>query len=194
MVDAKSNLAPRSADSPWYKLHSVELPNPEPPLYPFGDNVQAVTREYLPLPNNRSAAGDDPKVRRALLDLVAGGKKIDGQFYPYSPSIAGAKNERALLDDAMAVVAKAMAPRQWGPADLEAVTKRAIETLKHDGWLVEGDMKDLMSEPGRFRRGRGLKVVWALTPWPDTDAEGAITAASDGAEPDGGQLVNSLVN
>ena len=37
LVDAKSNLAPRSADSPWYRLHSVELPNPEPPVYPYGD-------------------------------------------------------------------------------------------------------------------------------------------------------------
>src|SRR5208282_808319 len=39
LVDAKSNFAPRSADSPWYRLHSVELPNAEAPVYPFGDNV-----------------------------------------------------------------------------------------------------------------------------------------------------------
>jgi hypothetical protein len=100
LVDAKSNLAPRSADSPLYELHSVELPNPEPPIYPHGDNVQAITRVTLPLMNNAAATADDQKVRRALLDLVGGGKIIDGQSYPYSPSIAGAKNERALLDDA----------------------------------------------------------------------------------------------
>ncbi len=34
LVDAKSNLAPRATDSPLYRLRSVELPNPEPPLYP----------------------------------------------------------------------------------------------------------------------------------------------------------------
>jgi hypothetical protein len=179
LVDAKSNLAPRLADSAWYKLHSIELPNPEPPLYPHGDNVQAITRANLPLSNNVSAAGDDLKVRRALLNLVAGGKIIDGRPYPYSPSIAGAKNERAILDDAMAAVVNAMAPQQWSPADLEAVTKRTIEKMETEGWLVVGDMKELMSDPGRFRKGRGLKVDWARTPWPTTSSAGG-TAASDG--------------
>ena len=42
----------------------------------------------------------------AILDLVDRGKMIDGQSYPYSPSLAGAQNERALLDDAMAAVAE----------------------------------------------------------------------------------------
>jgi hypothetical protein len=176
LVDAKSNLAPRSADSPWYQLHSVELPNPEPPLYPHGDNVQAITRVNLPLLNNVSTAGDDLKVRRALLDLVARGKIIDGHSYPYSSSIAGAKNERAILDEATAAVANATAPRQWAPADLEAVTKRTIEKMKDEAWLVVGDMKELMSEPGRFRKGRGLKVDWASTPWPTASTPGCIAA------------------
>jgi hypothetical protein len=39
LVDAKSNLVPRAAGAPLYRLQSVELPNPEPPLYPNGDNV-----------------------------------------------------------------------------------------------------------------------------------------------------------
>ena len=72
---------------------------------------------------------------------------IDGQSYPYSPSLAGAKNERALLDDAMAAVADATAPRQWAPADLEAVTERAIAKMKDEGWLVEDNMKELMPKP-----------------------------------------------
>jgi hypothetical protein len=184
VVDAKSNLAPRSADSPWYRLHSVELPNPEPPLYPFGDNVQAVTREYLPLQNNAPAADDDLKVKRALLALIARGKMIDGQSYPYSPSLAGAQNARELLDDAMAVVAKATASRELGPADLEAVTKRAIETMKNDGWLIEGDMTDLSSKPGRFRRGRGLTVDKAHAPQADIANQGAAPL-SDQATPHG---------
>jgi hypothetical protein len=193
LVDAKSNLAPRSADSPWYRLHSVELPNPEPPLYPHGDNVQAITREYLPLLNNASTAGDDLKVRRALLDLVARGKVIDGQSYPYSPSIAGAKNERALLDDAIAAVRNATASQQWGAGDLEAVTKRTIDKMKTEGSLIVGDMTGLMSNPGRFRKGRGLKVEWSRTPWSNANTA-ADTAASDVANEGGGQLVNSLVN
>ena len=162
VVDAKSNLAPRSADSPWYRLHSVELPNPEPPRYPFGDNVQAVNREYLPFQSNASAIDDDLKARRALLDLIARGKMIDGQSYPYSPSIAGADNKRALLDDAMAVVNKATAHRQWAPADLEAFTKRTIKKMKQQGLLVVEQMPDT----GRFR------VERSRTPQQDMGGEG----------------------
>ena len=57
LVDAKSNLAPRSADTPWYQLHSVDLLNPDPPVYPHGDNVQAIARVHLPLLNKRRPNG-----------------------------------------------------------------------------------------------------------------------------------------
>jgi len=87
LVDAKSNLAPRSADSPWYKLHSIELPNPAPPVYPFGDSVQAITRENLFAPNQTAPTADDRKIQQAILDTVNRGKIIDGQPYPYSPSL-----------------------------------------------------------------------------------------------------------
>jgi hypothetical protein len=51
--------------------------------------------------------------------------------------------------------------------------------MKTEGWLIVGDMKELMSEPGRFRKGRDLKVDWARTPWPNTNAAGG-TAAREG--------------
>jgi RecA-family ATPase len=73
LVDAKSNLAPRSADSPWYRLHSVELPNPEPPIYPHGDSVQAIARVHLPLLSSAAATTDDQKIPDAILDIVARG-------------------------------------------------------------------------------------------------------------------------
>ena len=60
LVDAKSNLAPRSADSPWYQLHSVELPNAEPPIYPLGDNVQAIAAG-----KSLRSAGSAPTVHRS---------------------------------------------------------------------------------------------------------------------------------
>ena len=101
----------------------------------------------------------DMKIEAAILEVVHRGKEIDGQAYPYSPSLAGAKNERALLPDAMAAVANATAPRHWVPGDLEAVIKTAIYKMLSDGRLVEEDMKDLISKPGRFRRARGLKAV-----------------------------------
>jgi RecA-family ATPase len=159
VVDAKSNLAPRSHDSPWYELH--ELPNPQPPIYPFGDSVQAVARVTLPLVDNISVTADDQKTRRAILDLVEHGKIIEGQRYPYSPNVTGAKNERALLDDAIVAVTEATAPQQWHPGDLRAVVKREIERLKSDKWLVEGEN---IKGP-RFRRGNTLSVDWSRTPW-----------------------------
>lgn len=159
LVDAKSNLVPRAGDSPLYRLLGVELPNPEPPLYPNGDNVQAITRVVLPIQPSGVANADDVKIEAAILEVVDRGKVIDGQPYPYSPSPAGAQNERPLLSDAMAAVANATAPRQWHPGDLKAVTDAAIKKMKADGRLVVGAMKDLMPNPGRFRKSSGLKAV-----------------------------------
>ena len=48
----------------------------------------------LPLLNSAAATADDQKIRDAILDLVDRGKMIDGQSYPYSPSLAGARNKR----------------------------------------------------------------------------------------------------
>lgn len=157
LIDAKSNLVPRAADSPLYRLLGVELPNPEPPLYRNGDNVQAITRVVLP--TQSGANPDDLKMELAIMEVVARGKEIDGHAYPYSPSLAGARNERALLPDAMAAVEKATAPRQWHHVDVEDAVKAAINRMHDDGRLVVEDMEVLMPKPGRFRRGRGLKVV-----------------------------------
>jgi AAA domain len=159
LVDAKSNLAPRATDSPLYRLQSVELPNPEPPLYPHGDNVQAITRVTLPIQPSGVASADDMKIELAIQEVVYRGKEIDGQAYPYSPSLAGASNQRALMPDALAAVANATAPRHWAPGDLEATIKTAINKMQADGRLVVEDMEDLVPKPGRFRRARGLKAV-----------------------------------
>ena len=192
LVDAKSNLAPRSADSPWYRLNSVELPNPEPPVYPYGDNVQAVQRVNLLVSQAAPATTDNQKIWDAIIDLVDRGKMIDGKSYPYSPSLAGAHNTRSLLDDAMAAVASATAPRQWPAGDLKAVTERAITKLRECGVLVEEEMPST----GRFRRGRALRFDRSRIPdigrdWTD---DGAASDEDDPPDPendDGGQLVNS---
>ena len=160
LVDAKSNLVPRAVDSPLYRLQNVELPNPEPPLYPNGDNVQAITRVVLPIQPSGAASADDMKIEGAIFALVDRGKEIDGQFYPYSASPAGAKNLRPLMPDATIAVANATAPRQWPPGDLEAVIRSAIEKMKTDGRIVEGELKDIAPDAQkRFRKGRGLKAV-----------------------------------
>src|SRR5205823_5409454 len=85
VVDAKSNLAPRSDDTPWYRLDNVILPNAEPPTYEFGDGVQAVERVQLPLLHNEVASADEQIIRHAILDTVDRGKTINGEVYPYSP-------------------------------------------------------------------------------------------------------------
>jgi hypothetical protein len=159
LVSAKANLAPPSDDCPWYKLESVTLPNAEPPTYPKGDNVQAVVRATLSYVQ-RPVDQDDQKIRRAILGVVAAGKLIGGKSEPYSPRMSGARNDRALIPDAMLEVQNATSSRTWHPADLDAVVRRAIDALKSEGALVEEGIKG-----GRYRRARGLKVEWSRTPW-----------------------------
>ena len=117
---------------------------------------------------------------------------------PYSPTISGAKNERALVDDAVTATKAATIPRTWQQADIRAVTVRTIDALKSEGALVEEDIKG-----GRFRRGRGLRVDWSRTPWASerstADAlaksmKSVATGPETEAARDGGQLVNGVVN
>jgi AAA domain/RepB DNA-primase from phage plasmid/Primase C terminal 2 (PriCT-2) len=193
---SKSNLAPRSDDGAWYKLCSITLPNSEPPTYPSGDGVQAVKRVSLPLVMNAAESADQQKILRAILDVVGRGKVVGGEIVPYSPTVTGAKNERALIDDAMAAVQAATAPRTWLDADLRAATTRAIASLKSAGALVEEEIKG-----GRFRRGRGLKVARPQRPCADEKSDcapgDANTIAAEAGPPNtglGGQLVNGVVN
>ncbi|GLR89462.1 AAA family ATPase [Bradyrhizobium iriomotense] len=172
LVDAKSNLAPRGSEPPFYQLHSVELPNAEPPTYPFGDNVQAVVRVNLPLQTSGTGPTNEAKIRAAILDLVKRGKAIDGQHYPYSPVASGAENERALLPDAMEAARHAIAPMQWSPADLEVVVKAIIKQLKNDNAV-----QTLEIDGGRFRRLKGLQVNPSLTTNGDVNAADPEVAA-----------------
>jgi AAA domain len=158
LMDAKSNLVPRSNDVPVYRLHSIELPNAEPPIYPLGDNVHAVVRVQVPIPNGITGSTDEEKIRKTILDLVDQGKAINGIAYPYSPSAAGADNARALLPDAIAAARNITAPRQWSPGDLEAVVKNAFKTMMAEGTVVSRPMKELVPKTDRFQRGRGLQV------------------------------------
>jgi hypothetical protein len=173
LVDAKSNLAPRSSDVPIYRLQGVELPNAELPIYPFGDNVQAVVRVHPQSQASAVVSMDDQKIRRAILDLVARGKVIDGKVYPYSPNTTGAANVRSILDDAVAAARGATAPGQWAPGDLEAVVAMTIKKLLKDGTLVFNEI----TGTGRFRRGQGLQVNPSLTTNGDVDASGTKSAA-----------------
>jgi hypothetical protein len=155
LVNAKPNFTPKSEDSPWYQLRSIEIPNAEPPLYDYGDNVQAVARVTLPLPKTAAEAANDQKIQQAILDLVERGKLIDGVRYPYSANVTGARNMRAVLDDAMTAVKDAtpLRPRPWHSDDLRAVVHAAIDRMKVEGRLFEGTI-----EKDRFRGSSALYV------------------------------------
>jgi len=161
LVDAKSNLAPLSADSPWYELVSEELPNQQPPTYLNGDRVQAVKRAHFVQSKTASLAGPEQQtIRFELLKLIDCGRTIDGQKFPYSPNSTGNNKKRAILDDAISAVKLATPDREWLPRDLRATVERELEVLKHEGWAVVEPIKK-----GRFRRSHGLRAVWERTPW-----------------------------
>jgi hypothetical protein len=161
LVDAKSNLAPLSAEAPWYELVSEELFNAEPPTYPHGDRVQAIKRAQLTRSKVLSFAGPEQQtIRFEILKLIDRRLTIDGEKVPYSPNSTGNNKKRAILDDAMAAVEQASEDREWLPRDLRAVVERELEALKHDGWIIVEPI-----EKGRFRRGHGLQAIWERTPW-----------------------------
>jgi hypothetical protein len=167
---AKSNLAPPSNDCAWYKLESIRLPNADPPIYPTGDNVQAVVRVELSS-LNRPSDPDDQKIKKAILDIVGRGKSVGGQYVPYSPNVSGAHNARALINDAIAAAQAPTAPRNWHAADLHAAVTRTVRSLKSEGALIDKAIKG----------GRGLGVDWVKTPW---GAAGDGAAAPQGAQID----------
>lgn len=42
VIGTKANYTPVKSEDDWFRLISVEVPNAEPPTYPFGDNVGVV--------------------------------------------------------------------------------------------------------------------------------------------------------
>jgi hypothetical protein len=177
LIDAKTNLAPRGSDPPIYRLHSINLQNAEPPIYPYGDNVQAVVRVQLPVQSRAAGSTEEDKIRQTIIDVVDRRKLIDGKSYPYSPTSSGADNARDLLPDAIAAARSAIAPREIPPGDLEAAVKETIKSLMKEGILVSDNIKDLIPEPGRFRRGRGLRVDHSRISKGGSNADDAKTAA-----------------
>ena len=156
LITSKANLAPPAGDADWYKFESVALPNAQPPDYPHGDNVQAVTRVNLSAAL-RKADPDEQKIRRAILDVVDAGKVIGGQRVPYSPSKSGASNARSLFPDAVAAAECASLSRTWDRRDLRAVVERIIDALTKEGALVKGTIKS-----GQHRQRQGSQCRMEL--------------------------------
>jgi hypothetical protein len=183
VTSAKSNLSPPISDAEWYELRTVVLPNPEPPIYPIGDRVQAVVSVSLPLPISSAIAWQDLAIRKAILDVVDAGKDIDGVAVRYSPSTSGAANIRGLTDDALAAARRAVG-QDMHQDDLTAAVDRAIGSLKKEGVLVDG----MIGGSGRFRKGRGLSVNWTRAPWAAQQTPDAAATAEDAATAAGSAL------
>jgi hypothetical protein len=73
-------------------------------------------------------------------------------------------------------VVTATLARSWQLGDLEVITERAIAEMKSKGWLVD---EVISSSAKRFRRGRGLRVDWTRTPWPNKEHE--VAGSGDAA-------------
>jgi RecA-family ATPase len=161
LADVKSNLAPLSAEAPWYELASVELPNAEPPIYPNGDRVQAVKRAHLTREKATPSLGPEQlAIRFELMKLIERGLMVDDEQVPYSPNSTGNNKKRAVLARAMTAVEQATPDREWYQGDLRATVERQLEALKQEGWVVVEKIKS-----GRFRRCFGLRAAWERTPW-----------------------------
>jgi len=175
VVATKTNMSPPSAtpNTAWYELVSVPLGNGDA-TYPSGDNVHAVKRATLSAAANVQLTVDDKTIRRAICDVARRRKMIGGELHPYNRNPAGASNHRAIFDDAMDAVRQALPHNQWSPKDLKAIVTRHINQMLVSGWLVEEEIKE-----GRFRRGRGLRVEWSRTPWPNEQDNESAGAAHD---------------
>lgn len=190
LANPKANFAP-GAQEEVYRLHNVELPNAEPPLYPHGDRVQAIAK-HDPLAV-QSMLSLEQQARAVILPLVARGKDIGGVRYPYTANNSGSTAARALLPDAMSAI-EAATSRSWQGEDLRSVTRNAISSMLKDGTIVKKALKELMAKPGNSGRTQGLAVNRVLAPVPDTGwvgdfvgdyqavsaPQGAVSAAAGG--------------
>ncbi len=84
ITDAKTNLAPPSDDTHWFRLASHTLSNAEPPTYPAGDGVQVVEKVVLAqLSASPVSNTTDDAAKRAIL------KAAYHADPPFSPSGRG---------------------------------------------------------------------------------------------------------
>src|SRR2546429_5745957 len=85
IIDAKTNLAPPSADAQWYQLISYELPNAADPIYVHGDRVQVVDKvDPAHLNTSPVTSTTDDVAKRAIL------RAAHSADPPFSPSNKGA--------------------------------------------------------------------------------------------------------
>lgn len=85
LTDLKLNFSPPASEADWLYLASVTLPNAEPPTYPYGESVQAVTR-FIPPPvtaagNGRLDATEAAKIEAEFINKVRAAQDADRALY-----------------------------------------------------------------------------------------------------------------
>ena len=140
LVGTKQNLSQADGTPRYFKLHSVELPNAEPPVYPWGDNVGVV----VPFTPNLGGSPYPAQVIQAVQTAITTAP-IPLSPSPNSPQFA------------VPVIASAMTTAQ-GQIATSADAKALLGWLIQTGQVTQGQM----SVP---RPGRGTYTRAGLT-WP----------------------------
>jgi hypothetical protein len=134
VLGTKQNFAPPSTQDRWFRLASIDMLNPEPPVYPNGDHVAVVEPCQ---PGSSSLAFPLDLVRDALL-------VVDGASPPLSPS------KRSTGRYAAPVIADAIARHRGGQAS-EMDGKSVLDHLMQTGLVDVAEVKI-------FRPGKGADV------------------------------------
>ena len=168
IVDAKTNLAPPSADTRWFRMASCYLANAEPPTYSKGDSVQVVEPVMLAqLSASPVSSTTDDAARHAILSAAYRANP------PFSPSARGG-SDRYIVHRVLNDVRQATG-LTWGDRDLRKHVSALVSEMTAVGWLQVEEVKI-----GRNVR-QGIIVDASRTPWPSefgTHGSGAaITAA-----------------
>ena len=140
VLGTKQNFSPPSTTDRWFRLVSVDMQNPEPPIYTTGDKV-AVIEPFQP---GASGPAFPPQMVRDALLAVAGANP------PLSPS------KRSTERYAVPVIAQAIAPHRGGRAS-ETDGKAVLDYLISAGLVFVDDVKLHRAGKGSDTR-KGL--VW----------------------------------
>jgi hypothetical protein len=144
IIGTKQNLSPPDFNDRWFRLVSIDMPNAQPPIYPYGDRV-GVVEPFVP--NPLAPVFPQPVISAALTAIANANP-------PLSPSGRGT--------GAVPVIAAAIAPHRGGTvSDTEA--KAVLDYLKRIGKVVIQPVQVPRQGRGAYTRN-GLTVVGPAVP------------------------------
>jgi hypothetical protein len=169
IVDAKTNLAPPSSDTHWFRLVSHNLSNAEPPTYPTGDGVQVVEKVVLAqLSASPVSNTTDDAAKRTILKAAYHANP------PFSPSARGG-SDRYIVPKVLDAVRQATGLK-WADRDLKKRVEALVNEMRGAGWLRVEEVK----AHGNPRQG--IIVDPARTPWAGDLADPVQSCRSAGAD------------